>query len=493
MRKTKKKLISYFLVLLMICVAFTFEPISVKAATTYTVTTEAELRDAVATAQDGDTIRITKIITVSSSLTINKDVTLDFGDMNSSGGLQCINSNSEATLIISGCSVTIKGVGPIITYGGCARYAILVKDGGKDTTLNIDNVNCEGTLAVKDDNPDDDNSVTVNINYGRFSAYGTTEMFDVGGGKIVINAGCFSKNPNIDNSKVSLGENAKFFDWNSEYPDIEYFGLPYEVCFSQISSSFEKILTNEKLVITSVAPLDEWNARAYINSVLVPYYTDESWFEIQECVGDWNNNLFVISYTNSSGRQERHIVDVVYDSATDVDNDIVTKARDVETKLPVDLYGSPMLEIVDMEVINMWVSGFDPDASNTMYLMGMINYSGELKEKLGNTNFDLKVVGVGAGDETDLFTMSAGEAVICFNDVDYASIDFVQAQAEHIIYVPAGTYTSEQLKNAAQERINDYLGDSSKVELRYGGPFNTLTAPDNWVTHVPGDRDSNYR
>ena len=109
--------------------------------------------------------------------------------------------------------------------------------------------------------------------------------------------------------------------------------------------------------------------------------------------------------------------------------------------------------------------------------MGMANYSGELKKYLGNENIDFKVVYVGAGEDTDLFTVSCGDGAVSINDVICATPDLnIIARAEHVIYVPDGTATTKDaLIEAAQKRINDYLGDSSKVVLSYGGAFNTLT------------------
>lgn len=124
--------------------------------------------------------------------------------------------------------------------------------------------------------------------------------------------------------------------------------------------------------------------------------------------------------------------------------------------------------------------------------MGMANYSGELKKYLGNENIDFKVVYVGAGDDTDLYTVSCGDGAVSVNDVICATPELnINARAEHVIYVPDGTATTkEALMDAAQKRINEYLGDSSKVILSYGGAFDSLVYTGNDPAY---QNDEEYR
>ena len=125
----------------------------------------------------------------------------------------------------------------------------------------------------------------------------------------------------------------------------------------------------------------------------------------------------------------------------------------------------------------MWASKYD--RNNLVAHRHTVNYSGELKEYLGNSNVDFRVTMIGAGMDTDLYLEACGDAVILINDIMYASVPYMTiAQVEHIVYVPDGTATDRaSLMAAAQQRINEYLGSDARVVVSYGGAFNTLTDP----------------
>ena len=58
MRKNVKRMLAVFLAVIMICGGFVMAPMNTMAATTYTVTNEAELKEALANAKDGDVINV---------------------------------------------------------------------------------------------------------------------------------------------------------------------------------------------------------------------------------------------------------------------------------------------------------------------------------------------------------------------------------------------------------------------------------------------------
>lgn len=458
MRKAKRNIMSFLLALLMV---LTICPYTVKAeGTTHTATNADELTEKINNAQDGDTIIVKNQITLSTGVEITKNITLDF---ETDSSIDCSDSNSPAAITISGCHVTIIGNGKIGgDPSGGTNNAIMVKEGIEDTSLNIEYINCVEALAT-DDNPATPATVTVNIAKGFFSG---NPMFNVNGGTIVINGGMFSESP-----EAYLGENTVLID-NGE-------NAGYEVRSSIMSEKFKQILTDGKLVIPSVTPANEMEAMKFAFAALYPYQSEETDF-FPTPIADNIYDIYYYNYTDNT--DEVHRVEAVYTGSAN--NEAVTKARAFAANLPVDP-ADPYVStfrIVDLEVINMWASGFDPNAISSKYLTGMANYSGELKKYLGNANLDFKVVYVGAGDDTDLFTVSIGDSVISVNDVICASPEMnVKAQAEHVIYVPDGTATTkEALMSAAQKRINEYLGDSSKVILSYGGSFNTLGSDESY-------------
>ena len=455
MKGTKKRIMPFLLALLMV---FSISPYTVKAeGTTHTASDEESLINTIANAADGDTIVVTNSIALNSGLEINKSITLDL-NYNS---LACTDPAASAAVTISGCQVTIKGNGMIggDPYGGTSK-AILVKEGAEDTVLNIETINYVETLATSDD-PATAAMVTVKIMDGSFSG---SPMFAVDGGTIAVYGGTYTESP-----EAYLGENTTLID-NGEGCE----GPRYEVRSTIMSEEFKQILTDGKLVIPSIAPADEEEARKYALAALYPYQSEEADFN-PESIAD---NIYDIYYQNyADGTEEVHRVEAVFTGS--VDNVALQKARKYAENLPPDDPEDPWystFRIVDMEVINMWASGFNPDAESSKYLMGMANYSGELKKYLGNENIDFKVVYVGAGEDTDLFTLSCGDGAVSVNDVICATPEVnINARAEHVIYVPDGTATTkEALMDAAQKRINEYLGDSTKVILSYGGAFNTL-------------------
>lgn len=453
MRGIKKRIIPFLLTLLIV---FSFKPFTVKAeGATYTANDEESLLAAISNAADGDTIVLDNYIYLSSNLEITKNITLLLNDHS----IGCMDSDASAVITISGCQVTIKGYG-MIDNDVDSQYAILVTEGATDTILNLDNINCPTTLATYDD-PSTSATVTVNIT-GK-SSFSGSPMFAVNGGTIAAYDGTYTESP-----EAYLGENTDLID-NGE----GYSGPRYEVRSSIISDTFKQILTDGKLVIPSVAPSDDMEAIKYAFAALFPYQTEYDQFYPQPIDG----NIYDIYYYGD-GVEETHRVEAVFTGS--VDNIALQKAKEYAKNVPADDPDNPWgatFRIVDMEVINMWASGFNPDAKSSKYLMGMANYSGELKKYLGNENIDFKVVYVGAGEDTDLFTVSCGDGAVSINDVICATPDLnIIARAEHVIYVPDETATTKDaLIEAAQKRINDYLGDSSKVVLSYGGAFNTLT------------------
>ena len=471
MKGTKKKIMPFLLALLMV---FSISPYTVKAeGTTHTASDEESLINAIANAVDGDAIVVTNSIALNSGLEINKSITLDLNN----NSLDCTDSAASAAVTISGCQVTIKGNGRI---GGDpsdgTSKAILVKEGAEDTVLNIESITCVETLATSDD-PATAAMVTVKIMDGSFSG---SPMFAVDGGTIAVYGGTYTESP-----EAYLGENTTLID-NGEGCE----GPRYEVRSAIMSEEFKQILTDGKLVIPSIAPADEMEAMKFAFAALFPYQSEEAEFYPQPIAG----NVYDIYYYNlNEGTEEVHRVEAVFTGS--VDNVALQKARKYAENLPPDNPEDPWcstFRIVDMEVINMWASGFNPDAKSSKYLMGMANYSGELKKYLGNENIDFKVVYVGAGDDTDLYTVSCGDGAVSVNDVICATPELnINARAEHVIYVPDGTATTkEALMDAAQKRINEYLGDSTKVILSYGGAFDSLVYTGNDPAY---QNDEEYR
>ncbi|MGN0317611.1 MAG: hypothetical protein ACI4E1_06680 [Lachnospira sp.] len=460
-----KKILSLFLAFLMI---FTICPYTANAGetTTYNVSTEQELRDAINSAQDGDIININAEISIegSENLVITKDVTIDFGNY---GSLTCSNDTLDAVLIISDCDVTITGGRSgrcvwLYVNGNTIDKAILVKAESANTSLKIDYIMCGGSIATEVSSSSSAN-LTVTIDDGEFYSNGASPALDLNGGTLVINGGRYS---GFDPGDY-LG------------PDTEVLsdGYNYEVRSTIISPEFSKMLTDGKLIIPSVMPEDDWEAAIFAIAVICEYEKEGVELYV-EPIGDIEDGIFDIQYYDTvNDTIEVHRVKAEYTGS--VDEAVLEKAKYYAENLPAEsIYDTVTFRIKDMEVINLWVNEAGSDLFS--FSRKIVNYSGELKEYLNNSNFDFKVAYVGAGDNTDLCVVSVGEGVFSTNGVICAmAANTVAGQAQHVIYVPTETaLTRESLLNAAQKRINEYLGDTTKVVLSYGGAFDTLIAPE---------------
>lgn len=119
-------------------------------------------------------------------------------------------------------------------------------------------------------------------------------------------------------------------------------------------------------------------------------------------------------------------------------------------------------KVEDLDIVNYWMhSSLLPEetASNVL-----ANYSGELKELLEYCNYDFDVDNR-AGSDYAFFTERRGIAKLSYEDVVYYLNPELGVKAEHIIYVDDETEdTPEALRDAAQARIDEYLGEGN-VEI----------------------------
>ena len=498
MRKTKKVLLSCFLALFMVFVMMPYVASAEETTgTTYEVTDEASLLQALYDASDGDTINIGSdevyaSITIDNPIYIKKDLTINFisgyvdyypvaefpGD---------VISLAEAVVIISDCDVTITGNGGFMTAFN-EVYAFKLQDVNANTSLTIDSTQSvdDGFLIVDDSSNDFTTTLTIeNGSYSipteRTTAFTFSDGTEVAEtGNLVVYGGSFQ-----EDITAYLGENTTVLD-NGEDNQCRY-----EVRSTIMSPEFASMLTDGKLVVASVVPeAEDMDGYAYVMGELCKYETpDVGYYPQYISDGVWD----IGAWDNETGDLlEIHRVDVVFEA--DIDDEALAIAQDIADNIPYkefvneweDEFGEIHTEtwrmspfrITDMEVVNMWANGYD--INDPVKHRHTANYSGELKEYLGNANVDFRVTMIGAGADSDLYLEANGDAVVLVNGVMYAAAPYsVSGVVEHVIYVPDGTATDKDaLMDAAQDRINEYLGSDTKVVVSYGGAFNTLS--DEW-------------
>lgn len=488
MKKLKKRVLASFLVVLMVCSALVFEPMQTKAATTYTVTSLDELKTALEKAVDGDVINVGQFgeysnIIINEPIEIKKDLTINiYGSVDY---MQSSEKLPEALVVINSCDVTLGGYNFSTGCNDVYGYKLVDETDDASLIIDCDNMLDEGILIVDDASNDYTSKVTINSGYyyipaGRETAFtfsnGTTTT-EVPKANLLINGGSYTE----DISEY-LGENTEIVDNGEEYSDR------YEVRSTIMSDQFKSMLTDGKIIVPSAEPKTEEAEYAYLMGYLCLFETEDVYYypgRVRDGVYDIAGWMEKEPYD----LVEVHRVEVEFSG--DIDESALDLAEDVVDNIPyeseystwedengVHTYEyrySPFL-ISDMETVNMWANKYD--RNNLTAHRHTANYSGELKEYLGNSNVDFRVTMIGAGLDTDLYLEACGDAVILVNGKMCASVPYsTRAQVQHVVYVPDGTPTDkDSLLTAAQKRINEYLGSDSKVVVSYGGAFNTLSS-----------------
>ena len=263
-------------------------------------------------------------------------------------------------------------------------------------------------------------------------------------GELVINSGKFTSD---------VSEYIADGHYCCEYAD--YYGGSesyYYVREKEMTDEFSGVLTDGKVTLNYDKAVAQSDATWLLNedfSVANPgfclnyskFNEDFSKVEIALNVGSIN--------------EERHTVDVVWN----YDENVSEAAQEFIEKFPTD--DCPWFLLTDMELVNYWAY-YNPDSE----IDSLANYSGELKNILGNSNFLYLIENRGGSDEP-FYTTRIGSAKLMHNNIVYFASDIVGARAQHAIYVPESTgETTEELIAAAQKRIDDYIGEGI-VKITY--------------------------
>lgn len=460
-----KKVLTCFFALIMF---FAICSVKLEAQEPVTVGTFADLQTAVNDSNNaGGTITLQGSSDFSSidSLVIAQDITIDLNgnsispfdnyDENADGTYVLAEEN-EAAVIVNGCSVTIKN-GSISTGSTNNKTVIIVKNGGK---VVFEDVYCNGYLVTKND-AENNSENNITIKGGTYSLYddtGCVDVFKISNGTVKIYSGSF---------KTEVPEAYLAEDVVCDYVPS---GGDYVVRSGIMSEEFKKAIPDGGLVISAVKPKVDTEGTTYIEGALAKYGTDScSFFAV--CI-DLEDDIYDISYSNeNTGEYETHRMTVKFEGS--VSDATVAKAEALVANLPTDEFDLPSIYMSDMEIINMWANGFNPNNSSSVTCMS--NYSLELKKCMENANIDIKYTSAQAGDNNPFYNMGSGNVVLQFEDVGCGYIEFFTACAGNVVYVPSNTATdTSSLMKAAQDRIDSYLGEKGKVSLTYGGEFATF-------------------
>ncbi len=309
--------------------------------------------------------------------------------------------------------------------------------------------------------PDDSLIVAApgtNVTLSNVICNGTVEAIAMEGvgitvpGKLSITGGVFS------NDVEEYIAEGKYFCQN---------GDNYYVRDKEMSDAFSAALTDGKLVFNY--------AKTALDEESLFLLSEDFWYEHPDFYLDpetFNEDFTKVELGLYWGtaKEEIHTVDVVWN----YDAEVLESAQSFVEKFPED---RPWFTVSDMELINYWVH-HNPMAA----FDSLANYSGELKAILGNNNFTFKVEDrAGSGDP--LYTEVIGSAKLMHDGKVYFASGMLGARAEHAIHVPQSTAdTKEALLQAAQKRIDDYIGKG----------IITLTAKDETVTDYYNETLAEY-
>ena len=233
--------------------------------------------------------------------------------------------------------------------------------------------------------------------------------------------------------------------------------FPKSVLAGEYGSYFDRILKNGRLVINSIPPTEEtFNHIVYelpFYNVYGKYlYSDiDGYFGVSNVSSDYKHCTIDYMDENTYQTIESQDVDIVYN----YDENILAKINKYVEKLPAE---KEYYEISDMELINFWINGKKDNYEN------IDNYSSELKQYFDNTNLNFHIDNR-AGLDNEFLTLRIGIATISYGGSVYYVDNSLTTRAASIIYVPND---AEDIVQAAEDRINEYVGDGDYEITRVG-------------------------
>ncbi len=444
------------------------------AAGSVTVSTEQELKDAIATIPEGGSGEITikpldtsfLIMQLSEGLYIeNKDVTFNLENTSLTTGID--EYGYGAPVIFGfGANITINADenSSMETWGHTGNYGVVAinNDGDfneatqtfpKEYTLTING----GSYTCTDEIPEDHEpdyvfgaAPGVNIVLNDVICYGKVTAFAMPGvnintpGKLTINSGKFS------NDITEYATEGKYCGQFGEY---------YYVREKELSERFAAVVPDLKMTLNCVKPTEVGDTTFLIAENFNMEHYPEFYLDPETFSEDFSTCEIV--YAENTGKEEKHTVAIswVYDNKTKEAVDTILENLPKGEDLGGGYYMPYVFKVNDLEVINYWLTcSEDNDNINAL-----ISYSDEFKKYIGYKNF---LVDIRMGDADHFYTFAGGIADFKYDGTIYAA-KHMEVQADHILYVPSNTAdTPEAVLDAAKKRINEYVGEG-KVKLEY--------------------------
>ena len=227
-------------------------------------------------------------------------------------------------------------------------------------------------------------------------------------------------------------------------------------------------------------PSDAEEADALLSSILTRMIGDSKYYSYGT-YDDSNGTLsFAIIDTEVEGPEAQ-----IYSGTVDV---TFTEPSDATKKAIADNYVDKLKKIqgwgidinsfyvlTDLALINYLKSSDKSELWHPGAGVRALKFVPEFNKDSDASNLNIELeVRMGAQEENLMYEFAAGFASIYFDDELYGIVDPVGLYTRRVIYIPESTDNSKEAYiDAAQKRINDYLGDTS-VEVSYGGLLSSL-------------------
>lgn len=231
----------------------------------------------------------------------------------------------------------------------------------------------------------------------------------------------------------------------------------------------------ENATLKTVKPTSLEESDFLLSGLLTEMLNEEDYFIYGSC-SEPSFTACTIQIQAASGEElafnETYNITVTYDEPTNnsVINDYKSNMKEFNPSDPTTYY-----QIEDLSLINYYMTSTKSELWNPGATGRALKYSKDIVELTsgGNVSFSL-VVRAGNQDETLMFESAFGEMNIYYNGYCYG----VKQQGlylKRVMYISQNTEdTAEAYIQAAQERIDDYLGTESGVTIVYGGLLSSL-------------------
>jgi len=432
---------------------------------------------------NGNSITTLEFIVVNGSLTIN--------DVDGSGKFNAINGLSteeDGKLVIKNGTISSLGnLGTTTinngTLGAITNYGTITIEDGYFSTIwqAIGTATIKGGtfiskieedyLSISSFNLD---TSAITMTGGEFIAEGDLEY------ALILTSGIsYIEEPAIT-GLIAADHKVKFDECNSiPYPPMAEGEEYYCEAFYGKTVKISPITEYEKNLIKKIAP-DGENATL---KTVKPENMDEYWLTnvVNKMLNEdkyhaWASptedaNIITIEISGE-GFYGIYDINVTYEEPKENTyvNSFVKGIKEFELDNFATYY-----QVTDLGLINYYMTSSASELWNVGAAGRVLKYSDEIIDLVdgGNIKFQLEF-GMGQDDESFIYEQASGELTVFYNDYAYATKQ-QGIYLKRVIYIPEDTAeTKEAYIQAAQERINKYLGKENIVSVTYGDTLENL-------------------